>query len=280
MLKCHEVTAMASEWLDGRLTFGERLRVQTHLWMCRQCRHFVDGLATTRDLAKQHIPGEAGYSTDFERRLQQRLTERLTGESQDPSATQSPPHPEANACNDAVFLPLEGEDDERVQAVFAEIREHEGYVPNLFRSYAHNPEQLEQVWGRVRSLMFGGQLSARLKNAIAMLVSHDNGCDYCVVHHHRFLRHLGVSTSELQQFLATAAATFLTGCEQALLRLTREANRNPHHVPPELLAEVRQAGASDSDIIEAMSTMELYSGINRMLDAFHIPLEPGIATES
>ncbi|WP_077531685.1 peroxidase-related enzyme [Vreelandella utahensis] len=280
MLKCHEITAMASDWLDGQLTFGERLRVQTHLWMCRHCRHFVDGLATTRDLASHHIAGEAGYSMDFEQRLQQRLSERLASESDEPGAAPSTAQADSSACNDAVFLPLEGEEDARVQAVFAEIREREGYVPNLFRSYAHNPEQLEQVWGRVRTLMFGGQLSARLKNAIALMVSHDNGCDYCVVHHRRFLRHLGVSTSEVKQFLATAEATFLTHCEQALLRLTREANRNPHHVPPELLEEARQAGASDSDIIEAMSTMELYSGINRMLDTLHIPLEPGIAAES
>ncbi|MGM0433674.1 MAG: carboxymuconolactone decarboxylase family protein [Pseudomonadota bacterium] len=280
MLKCHEITAMASDWLDGQLTFGERLRVQTHLWMCRHCRHFVDGLATTRDLASHHIAGEAGYSLDFEQRLQQRLSERLASESEAPGTTRSTPEPTPNACNDAVFLPLEGEDDERVQAVFAEIRQREGYVPNLFRSYAHNPEQLEQVWARVRSLMFGGQLSGRLKNAIAMLVSHDNGCDYCVVHHRRFLRHLGVSTKHLKQFEATAEATFLSHCEQALLKLTREANRDPHHVPPELIEEARRAGASNSNIIEAMSTMELYSGINRMLDTFHIPLEPGISAES
>ena len=280
MLKCHDVTAMASDFLDGQLAFGERLRLQTHLWMCRHCRHFVDGLATSRDLAKHHIPDTTGYSLDFEQRLRQRLTERLANEPDDHNVTRPMAHSEPDACNDAVFLPLEGEDDERVQAVFAEIREREGYVSNLFRSYAHNPEQLEQVWGRVRSLMFGGQLSGRVKNAIAMLVSHDNGCDYCVVHHRRFLRHLGVSTEHLKQFEATAQATFLNHCERALLTLTREANRDPHHVPPELIEDARQAGASDSDIIEAISTMELYSGINRMLDTFHIPLEPGIATES
>lgn len=280
MLKCHEVTAMASEWLDGQLTFGERLRLRTHLWMCRHCRNFVDGLATTRDLANHHIPSEAAYSLDFEQRLQQRLAERLTIESEAPGDTRATAEPAPNACNDAVFLPLEGEDSERVQAVFAEIREREGYVPNLFRSYAHNPEQLEQVWGRVRSLMFGGQLSGRLKNAIAVLVSHDNGCDYCVVHHRRFLRHMGVSSAHLKQLQATADATFLSHCEQALLKLTREANRDPHHVPPELIEEARRAGASDSDIIEAISTMELYSSINRMLNTFQIPLEPGIAAES
>ncbi|XOZ32611.1 peroxidase-related enzyme [Halomonadaceae bacterium KBTZ08] len=280
MLKCHDVTAMASDWLDGQLTVGERLRLRTHLWMCQHCRNFVDGLAATQRALRHHVPAEAGVTPDFEQRLQKQLAERLSSAPAEPDATDSPAHAQPHACNDAVFVPVEDEGDARVQAVFAEIREHEGYVPNLFRSYAHHPEQLEQVWGRVRSLMFGGQLSSRLKHTIAVLVSHDNECHYCVVHHRRFLRQLGVSSHQLKQLLTTAEANFLSSSEKALLKLVREANRAPHHVPPELLEAVHQAGASDSDIIEAMSTMELYSGINRMLDTLHIPLEPGITTES
>jgi alkylhydroperoxidase family enzyme len=88
---------------------------------------------------------------------------------------------------------------------------------------------------------------------------------------------LGINTNTLKRFLATAQADFLDECEQALLRLVREANRNPHQVPPELLEEARAAGADDDNIIEAMSVMELYAGFNRLLDAFRIPIESEFA---
>lgn len=273
MLKCNEVTALASDWLDSELTFTERMRIQVHLLMCRHCRNFVDGMAATRNAVRAGIPEEVPYTADLETRIQKRLDQRLTGEA----IKAEPSQAHASAGNDRVFQPVDESNDARVQAVFADIREHEGYVPNLFRSYAHNPEQLEQVWGRVRSLMFGGRLSATLKNAIATLISQDNGCDYCVYHHHRMLCRLGINTNTLKRFLATAQAAFLDEREQALLRLVREANRNPHQVPPELLEEARTAGADDDNIIEAMSVMELYAGFNRLLDAFRIPIESEFA---
>ena len=275
MLNCNDVTALASDWLDNELTLTQRMRVQAHLWMCRHCRNFVNGLSTTRRLVGEQIPGEMGCTADFVNRIQRRVDQRLSNEA--PGILTE--RPGATAGNDTVFQPVGESNDARVQAVFAEIREREGYVPNLFRSYAHNPEQLEQVWSRVRSLMYGGQLSATLKNAIAVLISHDNGCDYCVFHHRRMLRRLGIPDAALKDFLATARSDFLDNREQVLLGLVREANRDPHHASSELLAEARQAGATDEHIIEAMSVMELYAGFNRLLDTFRIPIENDLANE-
>lgn len=275
MLKCHEVTALASDWLDDELTFAERMRVRVHLLMCRHCRHFVDGLASTRQTVNALIPDTIGVTTELETRIQAHLDQRLDHES----GEGEPSRGQTSACNDASFQSPDHASDQRVQAVFANIREKEGYIPNLFRRYADNPEQLEQVWARVHSLMYGGRLSQTLKHTIAVLVSHDNGCDYCVVHHRRILRRLGVEPQSLKNPMATTQAEFLNQQENALLKLAREANRNPHNVPPQLLAEAHRHGADDSGVIEAMGVMELYAGFNRFLDTFQVPLEPELAND-
>ena len=279
MLKCREVTAMASDWLDGELTTSERFKVRFHLMMCRHCRNLVDGLATTQHILAQRVEAEAPIPDQLLQRTTSALEARLSGGlSQGQEACSEIAVSEA-ACNDPTFHPLQEAPDERVRVVFDEIREREGYVPNLFRAYAHNPELLEQTWSRVKSLMYHGQLSPQLKNAIATLVSADNGCDYCVAHHKRMLKGLGVDHRELSTLMATAEPRFLEPMEAALLQMAREANRNPHGMSQDLIASAREAGASESAIMEAIGVMELFSSFNRMLDSLKVPLEPGMTSE-
>ena len=279
MLKCHEVTALASDWLDGELTKTEKMRVRLHLMMCRHCRNLVDGLATTQRIMAQRAESELAVPEGLLQRTTSALEARLSEGATQNSTPDSPVAAAGTACNDPIFHPLQEASDDRVRAIFDEIRQKEGYIPNLFRAYAHNPDLLEQTWNRVKSLMYGGHLSPRLKNAIATMVSHDNGCDYCVVHHKRMLKTLGVDRRDLSTFIATSEPAFLNRMEALLLQLAREANRNPHGMSPDLITSAREAGASNSDIMEAIGVMELYSSFNRMLDSLKVPLEPEMARE-
>ncbi|WP_295718400.1 peroxidase-related enzyme [uncultured Halovibrio sp.] len=278
MLKCHEISALASDWLDGELTTGQKMKVRLHLMMCRHCRNLVDGLATTQRILVQRVESEAAIPDQFLQRTTSALDARLSE-----SASQGPPNGNIAvsdaAGNDPTFHPLQETSDDKVLAIFDEIRQKEGYVPNLFRAYAHNPDLLEQAWSRVKSLMYNGQLSPRLKNAIATIVSQDNGCDYCVAHHKRMLKTLGVKPGDLSTFMATSEPVFLGPMDAALLQFAREANRNPHGMPPDLIANARAAGASDYAIMEAIGVMELYSSFNRMLDSLNVPLEPEMVSE-
>lgn len=41
MLTCKEQVARSSDYLDGQLTFRERLMVRHHLMFCANCRRFI-----------------------------------------------------------------------------------------------------------------------------------------------------------------------------------------------------------------------------------------------
>ena len=47
MLTCKEQVARSSDYLDGQLSFGERLMVRHHLMFCRNCRRFPGCCAST-----------------------------------------------------------------------------------------------------------------------------------------------------------------------------------------------------------------------------------------
>jgi predicted anti-sigma-YlaC factor YlaD len=53
MLKCVEVVAVTSDYLDGQLRFSDGLSVRTHLAICRNCRRFVRQMRLTLRVLQQ-----------------------------------------------------------------------------------------------------------------------------------------------------------------------------------------------------------------------------------
>jgi AhpD family alkylhydroperoxidase len=97
-----------------------------------------------------------------------------------------------------------------VAEIFADIRRTKkiDFVPNLWRTLATNPTQLQVVWNALKTLMHpeavGRQpaLDARTREIIALAVSATNGCAYCVNSHTAALEKLGLSTEALGEVLA------------------------------------------------------------------------------
>ena len=98
--------------------------------------------------------------------------------------------------------PLETEEvSAEVQTIFTEIEKAFGKVPHLFRTAAHFPPLLKANWEKLKAVMMGGQLSRKVKEITALLVSQDNGCKYCVAAHTQALKALGVKQEELNIIL-------------------------------------------------------------------------------
>jgi predicted anti-sigma-YlaC factor YlaD len=47
MLSCKDITEKANEYIDDELPFMKRLSVQMHLFICKNCRRYMDQLHIT-----------------------------------------------------------------------------------------------------------------------------------------------------------------------------------------------------------------------------------------
>lgn len=98
----------------------------------------------------------------------------------------------------------------KVAEIFADIKRTKniGRVPNLWRTLAVNPTQLELVWTSLKTLMHpeaagrSSPLDARTREIIALAVSATNGCAYCVNSHTAALQKLGLDEAALGEVLA------------------------------------------------------------------------------
>ena len=98
----------------------------------------------------------------------------------------------------------------KVAAVYADIRRTKkiDFVPNLWRVLATNPDHLELLWTRLKSIMHpettgrASKLDATTREIIALAVSATNGCAYCVNSHTAALVKLGIDVEALGEVMA------------------------------------------------------------------------------
>ena len=80
------------------------------------------------------------------------------------------------------LFPTVAEDEAsgKVKAVYEDIKATKGidFVPNFWKSLSVNPDHLEAVWQKLKTVMKPGKLDLRTKEIIALSVSIVNNCQY------------------------------------------------------------------------------------------------------
>ena len=102
------------------------------------------------------------------------------------------------------------------QAIFDQLKQAIGMVPNLYATYANSPVALKAILGLGDTLK-AGSFTNREIEAIALAVSEANGCEYCLAAHTAIGKMNGFSEEE------TVALRTLSIEDEKLNALTRLA---------------------------------------------------------
>ena len=68
--------------------------------------------------------------------------------------------------------------DPETREVFDRFLKERGNIPNMFRTIAHRPEIMKTMTAHFRAVMNTGTVDKKLKEMIAVRVSHINRCRY------------------------------------------------------------------------------------------------------
>lgn len=55
MVSCKDITELLTEYLEGEMSFGERMQIRAHLMMCCACQRYVEQLKLCVDSCG-HLP--------------------------------------------------------------------------------------------------------------------------------------------------------------------------------------------------------------------------------
>jgi len=112
-------------------------------------------------------------------------------------------------------------------------------------------------------------LSYEIKEAIALLISKENGCKMCVDVHKSIAKMLGLTEERINEILQGIDSINTTKEEKALLHFCVKASQKDNYkILKEEIDALKEMGYTDVQIIEAVSITGYFNYINTLSNVF------------
>lgn len=155
-----------------------------------------------------------------------------------------------------------------VAAYFEKCREKIGYVPNVLRAYAHDMAKLEAFAGMYNDLMLAPSgLSKLEREMIAVAVSSENRCFYCLVSHGAAVRVLSGDPILGETLVMNWRAARLSKRHKAMLTFATKMTRASYEIIEDDREALRKAGFSARDIWDIAAVAAFFNMSNRLSSA-------------
>ena len=158
----------------------------------------------------------------------------------------------------------EAEAGPELSALYQQIRDNYGFLPNYFQALGRDPTLIEKDRALAAIVLRDGALPAVVKEQIMVVVSGINSSSYCIAAHLELLRKFGIEKA-MGRKLATDFENASVGTrEKALFRFAEKLTRNPSDVERSDADAVLQAGWDETAFVEAVVTVAWANFVNRV----------------
>ena len=157
---------------------------------------------------------------------------------------------------------------EDLRPYFQKCRDKLGFVPNVLRAWLLRPEKLRTFIRAYDELMLGPSgLSKLEREMIAVAVSSQNRCYYCLVAHGAAVRKLSGDPQLGEMVAFNYRVAELPERQRALLDFAVKLTDRPHEVGEADRQRLRDAGLDDADIFDAAEVAAFFNYTNRVAHA-------------
>jgi uncharacterized peroxidase-related enzyme len=160
--------------------------------------------------------------------------------------------------------------DPSLKDLFADFIRERGAVPNMFRTLAHDPTLLQTWFDMFRATLREGAVTTRVKEMVAVRVSHLNQSRYCLGSHTGLAKRFGVTDAQVSCLTGADAATFTPG-EKAAIVFGEALTLHPEGVPDSVFEEMRKHW-TERQIVEITAVACMFNSFNRFNNALGVDL--------
>jgi uncharacterized peroxidase-related enzyme len=153
-------------------------------------------------------------------------------------------------------------------AYFLKCEEKLGFVPNVLKAYAFDMAKLSAFVAMYNDLMLARSgLSKLEREMIAVAVSAQNRCYYCLVAHGAAVRQLSGDPPLGELMVMNYRAARSSKRERAMLDFAVKLTAEPWLIEEQDRAQLRRAGFSDRDIWDIAAVAGFFTMTNRVASA-------------
>lgn len=168
-----------------------------------------------------------------------------------------------------IQVPTRDQVSEASQAVFDQLQKRLGKVPNLYATIGYSAPAL-QAFLQFDEQLGHGAFSAKEREAIALVVSQVNGCNYCLAAHTVAAQRRGFS---LDDTLAIRRADIADPKLQATLQLAKSIAENRGHADPNLVDTFFAAGYGEGALMDLVGLVTVRIFTNYVYALTNIPVD-------
>jgi len=155
-----------------------------------------------------------------------------------------------------------------MQAYFDKCLAKIGFVPNVLRAYAHDMAKLEAFAAFYNDLMLAPSgLSKLEREMIAVVVSAENRCFYCLTAHGAAVRQLGGDPVLGEMLVMNYRAANLPARQRAMLDFAVKLTNASYAIEEADRQALRDEGHSERDIWDIAAVAGFFNMSNRMASA-------------
>ena len=145
------------------------------------------------------------------------------------------------------------------------VNEKIGFIPNVLAAFAKFPKQFEGFTKLYNALMLGESGLTKLeREMIAVTVSSENHCFYCLVAHGAAVRELSNDPQLGERLAANFRSAELPKKQETLLNFSKKLTRDPSEITENDRSDLRKAGYTDRDIWDISAIIGLFNMTNRL----------------
>jgi uncharacterized peroxidase-related enzyme len=155
-----------------------------------------------------------------------------------------------------------------MEAYFQKCRDKIGFVPNVLTAYAFDMAKLEAFVAFYNDLMLAPSgLSKLEREMIAVAVSSENKCFYCLTAHGAAVRQLSGDAALGEMMVMNYRAAELLPKQRAMLDFAVKVTNASYTMEESDRDELRNIGFSDHDIWDIAAVASFFNMSNRMASA-------------
>ena len=152
-----------------------------------------------------------------------------------------------------------------LKQIITEVQEKAGFIPNVFLTLAHRPNELRAFWAYHEALMRKESgLSKAEREMIVVATSAVNNCLYCVVAHGAILRIYEKSAQISEQIATNFRKADITDRQKAMLEFAEKVALQSDQITGPDFEALHAHGFSDEDIWDIGAVTALFALSNRM----------------
>ena len=160
----------------------------------------------------------------------------------------------------------DGED--QVKNYLEIVQQKLGFIPNVLAAFAKFPKQFEGFTKLYNALMLGESGLTKLeREMIAVTVSSENHCFYCLVAHGSAVRELSNDPQLGERIAANFRSAELPKKQEELLNFTKKLTKDPSEICENDRKKLRNVGYTDRDIWDISAIVGLFNMTNRLASA-------------